>query len=258
MLSGRADRVARSPSNSTRTAVLDDLLAMAGDVPPRPSILDLGCGDGRVTREVHRRLGARATVGVDRDPRTLEAARSLAAEGVEFVLADHAALEDRDERWDVIFSSATLQSIPDHPATLALLARLLCPAGQLLLHIPDNFDAVAIRVAESVACEPPFELDAATRGAEVVLRPEEYAVVLHQLGFRHQRVELRIYAECFPTRAEFIRAVEGAALSPYTRLLERDVAGALAGRYRERMEAELDDFQPYLHPLRRLLVAARL
>lgn len=50
-----------------RRAPFDDLL---GFVAPCPGgrALDLGCGTGELTRELHRHLGARETLGVDRSP----------------------------------------------------------------------------------------------------------------------------------------------------------------------------------------------
>src|SRR5436853_4196900 len=55
-----------------------DLLAL---VQPAPGmrVVDLGCGTGKLTRELHVRLGARETIGIDRSARMLESARGSRA-----------------------------------------------------------------------------------------------------------------------------------------------------------------------------------
>ena len=42
-------------------------------------IIDLGCGTGHLTRLLHDGLHAAETVGLDRSPRMLDAARAAAA-----------------------------------------------------------------------------------------------------------------------------------------------------------------------------------
>ena len=49
-----------------------DVLAMIQPAP-RMRIVDLGCGTGRLTRELHERLQGRETIGIDRSARMLAA-----------------------------------------------------------------------------------------------------------------------------------------------------------------------------------------
>jgi SAM-dependent methyltransferase len=71
-----------------------DLVASFGPA----SVLDAGCGTGRVAIELHRR--GIAVLGVDADPEMIAAAREKAP-GLEWVTADLADL-DRPERFDVV------------------------------------------------------------------------------------------------------------------------------------------------------------
>ena len=54
--------------------------------PEGGRVLDLGCGTGELTAELHRGLGARETLGVDRAESMLE--RTPEADGLRFVRAD--------------------------------------------------------------------------------------------------------------------------------------------------------------------------
>src|SRR5689334_11429297 len=58
-----------------------DLAALLEPVEA-PTVVDLGCGDGRLTAELHARLGARRTLGIDSSPAMLEAASAHAHPGV--------------------------------------------------------------------------------------------------------------------------------------------------------------------------------
>src|SRR5262245_47830693 len=53
-------------------------------VQPRPEmrVVDLGCGTGELTRELHRRLAARETVGIDNSPAMLARTAAFAGDGL--------------------------------------------------------------------------------------------------------------------------------------------------------------------------------
>src|SRR5512147_2253599 len=94
-----------------------DLLAL---ITPTPDarVIDLGCGTGELTRLVHERVGARETLGIDSSPNMLAKAAAHAGGGLRFEERDAAAFDDR-ETWEVVFSNALIQWLPDHPALLA-------------------------------------------------------------------------------------------------------------------------------------------
>ena len=53
-------------------------------VQPRPGmrVVDLGCGTGELTRELHRRLAARETIGIDNSPAMLAKSAAFAGDGL--------------------------------------------------------------------------------------------------------------------------------------------------------------------------------
>jgi SAM-dependent methyltransferase len=89
-------------------------------------ILDLGCGDGVLTRRLHD-AGAQV-IGVDSSPEMVAAACLL---GLDARVMDATALPFERE-FDAVFSNAALHWIPDAAAVIAGVARALKPGGRFV------------------------------------------------------------------------------------------------------------------------------
>ena len=76
----------RALSRPTQPAIYD-LLAL---VKPKPSmkVVDLGCGTGELTQELHVQLGASTTIGIDSSASMLERAAAFATTGLTFQRAE--------------------------------------------------------------------------------------------------------------------------------------------------------------------------
>ncbi len=102
---------------SDRDRPVHDLLALL--VPtPGGRAADLGCGTGRHTPLLHRRVQAKTTVGIDASDRMLARSADQVEPGVTF---RHADIADIDGEWDVLFANASLQWLPDHETLLPRL-----------------------------------------------------------------------------------------------------------------------------------------
>lgn len=112
---------------------LIDRLALAGD----ESLLDIGCGDGRVTGLLARRLAGGRVTGIDRShAMTVATHRNYAARQPNLTVAqmDAAALS-LAEAFDIAFSNAVLHWLPNHLAVLRGARRALRPGGRLLFQM---------------------------------------------------------------------------------------------------------------------------
>lgn len=238
-----------------RAQPFGDLLAMVEPVGGRA--VDLGCGTGELTRQLHRHSGAAQTVGIDSSPSMLAAAARIDEPGLRFERCDIARFEDRG--LDLVFSNAALHWLPDHEGLLERLTAMLAPGGQLAVQVPANQDHPTHRVAERVAEEGPVRgaLDGFVQRWDV-RAPEEYARLLHRLGFREQQVTLRVYPHLLPSREEVVRWVEGTTLTPYRRRLSPAGWSSFLSRYQHRLFAELPDERPFFLPFKRILFRARL
>jgi trans-aconitate 2-methyltransferase len=253
------------PGQYTRFAAerrqpFDDLLALCRPVPGG-RIVDLGCGPGTLTVELHQGLGAARTTGIDRSPAMVEAARSAYGDvaGVTFVEGDLDAWSDRGV--DLVAASASLQWVDGHRALLGRLRSSLAPGGQLAFQVPANFDHPSHTLAREVAAAAPFagalpDAGVLDRGRSV-LSPVGYAELLHQLGAVEQRVRLEVYGHELASTGEVVEWVKGTLLTPYRERLDGPTYQAFVDRYRVRLLEELGDRRPYFYAFPRILAWAR-
>jgi trans-aconitate 2-methyltransferase len=225
-------------------------------VQPRPGmrVVDLGCGTGELTRELHRRLAARETIGIDNSPAMLARSAAFAGDGLRFEQGDIGAFAS-EGGYDLVFSNAALHWIPDHEALLPRLAAALTETGQLAVQVPANDDHPSHTTAVEVAREAPFReaLGGHVRESPV-LAPEVYATLLHRLGFREQHVRLQVYAHELGSREAVVEWVRGSVLTDYERRLPAELWPRFLERYRERLLPQLDDTRPFFYPFKRVLM----
>lgn len=235
-----------------------DLLAM---VRSRPGmrVVDLGCGTGELTAEAHKRLQARSTLGVDSSPAMLEKAAPLAGDGLSFSLGDIARFEDPDgPGYDLVLSNAALHWVPDHPALLLRLFRLLAPGGQLAVQVPANQTHASHRLANELAREEPYA--SALKGYvrhRSVLTPVEYALSLKRLGFAEEEARLQVYVHELGEPADIVEWCRGTLLTDYEKRLPQDLWHRYLDAYRGRIVAAIPDERPYLYTYQRILFSAR-
>lgn len=103
-----------------RDAFFDEVVVQAGRT------LEVGCGEGRVARELAAR--GHEVVAVDLTAALLEHARS-AAPSLQYARADAAALPIRDGSCDTVVAYNSLMDVEDMPAAVREAARVLKPKG---------------------------------------------------------------------------------------------------------------------------------
>ena len=100
--------------------------------PPGSKTLDLGCGEGRLSRDL-KALG-HEVVGVDGSATLLAAVRD-ADSGIETHLADAAMLPLADGGFDCVVAFMSLQDVDDLDGALRESARVLAPGGRFCMAI---------------------------------------------------------------------------------------------------------------------------
>lgn len=187
-----AEDYARNSSNQFEWAKeLVPKLNLKGD----ETLLDIGCGDGKVTALLASYLPHGRVVGIDSSDEMIALARKTFPHchnpNLTFMKMDARDLTFR-EQFDVAFSNASLHWIIDHQAVLAGVNESLDRNGRLLFQMAGKGNAQdIIAVLEELIseedCKPYFKNFTFPYG---FYGPEEYTKWLRECGFKPERIEL--------------------------------------------------------------------
>jgi len=168
--------------------------------PPSGRTLDLGCGEGRLSRDLVAH--GHDVVGVDASPTLLAAAREAAPE-IEVHQADAAALPLADSSFGLVVAFMSLQDVDNLEDAIRESARVLSPGGHLCLAIVhpinsagtwERTDGDSPLVIAGSYLDPFFYADTVARGGlemtfTSVHRPlEAYTEALAGSGFVIERL----------------------------------------------------------------------
>ncbi len=133
-------------------AAVVERLPLRGD----ETVLDAGCGTGRVTVHLVERLPRGRVIAVDASPAMIAEAVELLSSTADVRQADLLEL-DLGEPVDAVFSTATFHWILDHDRLFSRLHRALRPGGLLVAQCggAGNISKV-LEAAAEVATEPTF------------------------------------------------------------------------------------------------------
>ncbi len=231
-------------------------LPLAGD----ETVMDAGCGTGRLTALLLERLPRGRVLAVDQSASMLATARELLSPRfpgrVEFLETDLAAL-DLDRACDAVFSTATFHWVPDHDRLFARLFRALRPGGRLVAQCGGGENlrrlherARALRAAPELARyfgswrEPWYFAD-----------HEGTAARLGAAGFAGVQTSLEPAPTRFPDAAAFRTFVERVVLHP---VLARIPEAGLRERFLDALvESARQDRPPFELDYWRLNLSAR-
>jgi len=95
------------------------------------TVVDAGCGSGRVTEQLLERLPDGRVIAVDGSEAMVERAKERLGERVEYLVSDLVELT-LPEPVDMVFSTATFHWIGDHDRLFRQIRRVLRPGGRLV------------------------------------------------------------------------------------------------------------------------------
>jgi trans-aconitate methyltransferase len=167
------------------------------------SVLDVGCGDGKITVEIARALPKGRVVGVDSSPNMIKLAKASFPQerypNLCFMQMDAQHLSFKEE-FDCIFSNAALHWVKNHKSVLAGVCQSLKPSGRLLFQMGGKGNAKPVldvvddlrsmRKYQSYFSDFTFPYFFAS--------PEEYRQLLEEAHLEPIRVELIAKDNSFP------------------------------------------------------------
>ena len=133
-----------------RTQPCRDLAARVS-IPDVHHVVDLGCGPGNSTQVLAERWPDAEITGVDSAAEMINAAIQAHPRG-RWIVGDIAKWAGEEEQqFDVVFSNAALQWLPDHTGLYPKLFARVAAGGVLAIQIPSSLDRPAYRLLREMA-----------------------------------------------------------------------------------------------------------
>ena len=239
-----------------RTRPGADLLSRIDLVQPN-RIVDLGCGPGNSTRLLRQRWPKAALLGLDNSPEMIAMARQSFPEG-SWMLENIAGWHD-PESFDLVFSSAALQWVPNHRSLFPTLMARVKPGGVLAAQMPAHFASPLHRQILEVADAPHWrDQMAAARTAIGVEPPSFYYDLLRPIAARIELWETE-YIHIMESVEAILRWIGGTGLRPFldalTEAAEKEAfEDLLLDRLKQAYPPQKDG--AVLFPFRRLFLVA--
>ena len=201
-------------------------------------VLDLGCGDGKVSAEIAARLPRGTVLGTDASHAMVAfAARTFPAAAhpnLSFDVADAARLSF-DAVFDLVVSFNYLHWVRDQAAALRSIAAALAPGGRAHLRLVArgarrSLEAVIDDTRREPAWAPHF---AGYASPYVHFTPDEYRVLAAGAGLRVERLDVQQEAWDFESRDAFVHFA-AATFVEWTRRIPEDRHAAFIADVLER------------------------
>lgn len=199
--------------------------------------LDIGCGPGNSTNILAQVFPRARITGIDSSPDMIEKASAKYPQ-LAFRLCDVNALEGR---YDLLFSNACLQWVPDHARLLPrLMKENLNEGGVLAVQVPMNGAEPLFRAIRETASNPKWGFSEKKQGTNGTLTPEEYFDILTACSSAFQIWETTYYHN-LPDHRALLEWVKGTRLRPYLAQLNSEQGAAF--------EAEILEKAKVLYPV---------
>ena len=236
-----------------------DLMNLLETPRSRIKVIDLGCGTGELTAELHHFIRADQTTGLDSSEQMLAKAQVFAENNLNFVKGDIQTWSPSED-YDIIFSNAALQWCGEQHALFARLTKALRAGGQLCVQMRMNHDYPTHTLAATMSLEQKWRdlLANPYDKTATMLTPEEYAHMMYKLGFQRQKVFVNVYGHVLESREGVIEWVKGTMLTHFQKQLSEADFAAFMNEYKQRLFAILPDEKPFFYPFKRIFIWGRL
>ena len=193
-----------------------------------------------------RRFPGAHILGVDNSENMIATAQRDYPE-LEFRLFDATGpLSELGGSFDVVYSNACIQWVPDHPALLRRMMDILAPGGVMAVQIPNNFDAPVHRIIREVVAGPEWKPQFPSPRIFHSLPPDDYFDLLAELS-DHFHLWQTTYFQRMPSHRALLEWYRGTGLRPYLAalddvkrpLFEAEILRRIAERYPVRRNGEI-------------------
>lgn len=200
------------------------------------TIADIGCGPGNSTSVLKAVFPNADILGIDNSQNMIEKARKENPH-LRFELCDALSLHGK---YDLLFSNACLQWIPDHRTLIPALMDKLNDGGMLAVQVPMNGEEPLFQLIQDVSGDPKWNLSKVMKQTNGTLKPLEYYDILLNCASSFDIWETK-YHYILPNHKALIEFVKGSRIRPHL-----DFLGNEKGR---EFEKELIERSKELYPV---------
>lgn len=188
-------------------------------------VLDVGCGDGKITATIAKSIPNGGVIGVDISPSMIEFAKTTFSEedypNLKFGLKDAQNL-DFNEEFDIIFSFTTLQWIQDHNAFIKGAHQILRDSGTLAITMPMGLPSTLEKAVTEIISMPQWagyfqEFSTGWNFVDDI----KYHELLNAHNFNANRLAIVAQKDVFPSREVFEKFIS--QWFPYLRPLPENL-----------------------------------
>ncbi|NNE24224.1 MAG: class I SAM-dependent methyltransferase [Rhizobiales bacterium] len=181
-------------------------VADAAAIASGQGVLDVACGTGVLTREIHTRVqpGGTAT-GLDCNPDMLATAKRTEP-AVDWQSGRAEALPFADHSFDAVVSQFGIMFFEDRQTALTEMWRVLRPGGKLAIAVWDKLDNTPGYAAMIALLDRLFgpQVAAALQAPFVLGEPDELRALLAAAGISQASIETRNETAKFPSISEWV------------------------------------------------------
>ena len=179
-------------------------------------VLDLGCGDGAHSVQISELLPKGEVIGIDASKGMIDTALPKAKENLRFLLMD---INDLNfvEKFDVVFSNATLHWVKDHQKLFYNVGRSLRDGGRIRFNFAGdgNCSHFFKVIREAMALESYFRYFSDFEWPWYMPRVDEYSALAKSSGFRSVSVWGENADRYFPDVETMIKWIDQPSLVPF-------------------------------------------
>lgn len=183
---------------------------------------DIGCGPGNSTSILKEMFPNANIIGFDTSKNMIEKAKASYPD-ISFQLCDARNIEGK---FDLLFSNACLQWIPEHETLIPQLMDTLAPKGVLAVQIPMNSEEPLFKIMDTAVKDPKWGFENQNLERQGVLTPNDYFNILSGCSSSFQIWET-VYYHAMPSHQALVEWVKGTRLRPYLAALSKENAALL-------------------------------